>query len=72
MFSLKAGDWVQYKGKFARVHGATKTGRHLIEVLDHDRIEGELWISREWVKPLSITVLDPAVGSILESINNFY
>ena len=66
MFDLKAGDWVQYHGKFARVHGATKTGRHLIEV----HTERGQDISREWVKPMSITVLDNAIGDLLESIYN--
>lgn len=69
MFNLKEGDWVQYKGKFARVHGATKAGKNLIEV-QHYHL-GELSIYREWVKPLSITPLDPAVSSILESINDY-
>ena len=66
MLDVKKGDWVQYKGSFARVHGATKAGRHLIEVETIQ--EGQRWIVRDWVKPLSITPLDPAVSSILESI----
>ena len=63
MYNPKIGDWVQYKGKFARVHGATKGGRFLVEVQANDKE-----VFREWVRPLSITPLDPAVGSILESI----
>mgnify|MGYP003352219619 FL=1 len=63
MFNPKIGDWVQFKGKFARVHGATKGGRFLVEVQANDTE-----VFREWVRPLSITPLDPAVGSILESI----
>lgn len=69
MFDLKAGDWVQYKGKFARVHGAIKAGRHLIEVQHYHY--GDIYINRAWVKPLSITPLDPVVSSLLESINDY-
>jgi hypothetical protein len=65
MFNPKIGDWVQFKGKFARVHGATKGGRFLIEV----HIDNGREVFREWVRPLNITPLDPAVGSILESIH---
>jgi len=64
MFDLKEGDWVQYKGHFARVHGATKAGRHLIESAPNENRE----VFRVWVKPLSITVLDPAISIILDSI----
>jgi len=64
MFNLKEGDWVQYRDKFARVHGATKAGRHLIETAPNE----DNFVYRHWVKPLSITPLDPAVSSILESI----
>jgi hypothetical protein len=66
MFTLNRGDWVQYKGQFARVHGAYKNHRYLIETApDQDGM-----IYRHWVRPLNTTPLDHAVSSILESLNN--
>ena len=64
MFNPKIGDWVQYKGKFARVHGATKGNRYLIETPENDN-----HIVRHWVMYSSITELDPAINCILRSIH---
>jgi hypothetical protein len=63
---FKAGEWVQYKDQFAYVHGAEKGGRHLIEF---ESKENPQYIKREWVKPSSITKLDPSISSLLSSIH---
>jgi hypothetical protein len=64
---FNAGDWVDYKGNFAYVHGATKGDRHLIEVQSSQNNV----VYREWVKPSSITKLDQAICDLLSSIFNY-
>jgi len=61
-------DWAMLRGQYVRIHGAVKAGRLLIE--GQSKIyENEVF--REWVKPESLTKIDPAVSSILESIYNY-
>ena len=63
--SFNTGEWVRWGDHLARIHGATKGGRYLIE---YESPNHPQYINRKWVKYTHLDKLDPAVSSLLSSI----